>query len=186
MKIISQQSYLDASNMNEGVNKDYYSTYLHTMNATEYLDYIINNKYQNAKFLKDVDQSEDVLNQLKEYNKLQYEREKQTADLLNQQGSVVISVIDGGVSTVRKQYTWGQNKLEFSTAITNVKSNLESKITNAINIVSTKANHDKEFELAKDAVTVVKNDNDLLPLKGEDKTLILYAYASHEKAIDMP
>ena len=63
-------------------------------------------------------------------------------------------------------------------------SNLESKITNAKNIVSTKANHNREFELAKDAVTVVKNDNDLLPLKGEDKTLILYAYASHEKAID--
>lgn len=63
-------------------------------------------------------------------------------------------------------------------------SKLESKISNAKKIVSTKANHDKEFEIAKDAVTVVKNDNDLLPLKGEEKTLILYAYASHEKAID--
>ena len=62
--------------------------------------------------------------------------------------------------------------------------NLETKITNAKKIVSTKTNHDKEFELAKEAVTVVKNDNDILPLKDSDKTVILYAYESHEKAID--
>lgn len=63
-------------------------------------------------------------------------------------------------------------------------SKLDSKIANAKNVVSSKSNHDKEFEMAKDSMTLLKNDNNLLPLNENDKTLILYAYESHFKAIE--
>ncbi len=56
---------------------------------------------------------------------------------------------------------------------------INKKVSAALATVSTKANHDKEFELAKKAITIVKNDNDALPLSADEKTLILYYYDSH-------
>ncbi|MBQ2443642.1 MAG: hypothetical protein II501_00005, partial [Clostridia bacterium] len=44
-------------------------------------------------------------------------------------------------------------------------------------VVSTRANHDKEWEIAKKAITLVKNDDDTLPLtKPNQKTVILVPY----------
>lgn len=56
-------------------------------------------------------------------------------------------------------------------------SDIESRVEYAINHVGTKENHDKEWELAKKAITLVKNDNDTLPLtKPNQKTVILVPY----------
>lgn len=63
-------------------------------------------------------------------------------------------------------------------------SNLEEDIVNAKNIVSTKANHNEEFEIAKKAITMIKNDDNVLPLNSEDKTVVLYEYTSHIEAVN--
>ena len=54
---------------------------------------------------------------------------------------------------------------------------LETKIANATSTVGSKAHHDEEFEMAKQSITLTKNDNDLLPLREKNqKVLILTAY----------
>ena len=63
-------------------------------------------------------------------------------------------------------------------------SNLEANILKAKQNVSSKENHDEEFEIAKKAITMVKNDDNILPLNSNDKTLILYEYDSHVKSIN--
>ena len=56
-------------------------------------------------------------------------------------------------------------------------SDLETKIENATATVGSKAHHDEEFEMAKQSITLTKNDNDLLPLREKNqKVLILTAY----------
>lgn len=62
-------------------------------------------------------------------------------------------------------------------------SNLESDILSAKTIVSSLENHNEQFEIAKKAVTMVKNDNNILPLDSSDKTIVLYEYSSHIKSV---
>ena len=54
---------------------------------------------------------------------------------------------------------------------------LETRVSEAVALVGSKENHDKEWELAKRAVTLVKNDNNVLPLtKAGQKIAVLTAY----------
>ena len=57
-------------------------------------------------------------------------------------------------------------------------SNLDTKIENAKNIVGSKENHDKEWEICKKSITLVKNDIGMLPIKNSEKTVILVPYAN--------
>ncbi len=55
--------------------------------------------------------------------------------------------------------------------------NLDARIEKAVATVGSKAHHDEEFGIAKRAVTLTKNDDDLLPLREKNqKVLILTAY----------
>ena len=69
-------------------------------------------------------------------------------------------------------------------------SGVETKVANAKTVVSTRANHDKEWEITKHAITMVKNEKNTLPINKEDKkTVILTAYNdelySMEYAVDL-
>lgn len=56
-------------------------------------------------------------------------------------------------------------------------SDIESRVQNAIDTVGTRASHDKEWELTKKAITLVKNDGNTLPLTKENqKTVVLVPY----------
>ncbi len=56
-------------------------------------------------------------------------------------------------------------------------SDIEERVEYAINNVGTKENHDKEWELTKKAITLIKNDDRTLPLTTPDqKTVILVPY----------
>ena len=61
---------------------------------------------------------------------------------------------------------------------------LEENITAAKINVSSKESHNEEFEIAKKVITLIKNDNNVLPLNTEDKTVILYKYATHIEAVN--
>lgn len=64
---------------------------------------------------------------------------------------------------------------------------LQAKIDAANGFVGSKANHDKEWEIAKKSITLVKN-NGMLPIKENEKTVVVVQYAneilSAEYAID--
>ena len=62
-------------------------------------------------------------------------------------------------------------------------SSVEDKIQNAKNIISTRESHNEEFEIAKKAITMIKNDHNVLPLKSSDKTIVFYEYSSHIEAV---
>ena len=56
-------------------------------------------------------------------------------------------------------------------------SKVDSKVEYAKSVVSTKANHDVEWDITKRAMTLVKNSDDTLPLKDEgEKTVILTVF----------
>lgn len=56
-------------------------------------------------------------------------------------------------------------------------SDVESRVQNAIDTVGTKESHDREWELTKKAITLVKNEDNTLPLtKVNQKTVVLVPY----------
>lgn len=56
-------------------------------------------------------------------------------------------------------------------------SDIESRVQNAIDTVGTKASHDREWEITKKAMTLVKNDDNTLPLTSSNqKTVVLVPY----------
>ena len=56
-------------------------------------------------------------------------------------------------------------------------SDIEARVQNAVDTVGTKENHDKEWEITKKAITLVKNDGNTLPLtKTNQKTVVLVPY----------
>ena len=56
-------------------------------------------------------------------------------------------------------------------------SDIEYCVQNAIDTVGTKENHDREWEITKKAITLVKNDGNTLPLTKEgQKTVVLVPY----------
>ena len=55
-------------------------------------------------------------------------------------------------------------------------SDVQKKVENAKKIVGSKENHDKEWEIAKKSITLVKNDENMLPIKNNEKTDILVFY----------
>jgi hypothetical protein len=61
---------------------------------------------------------------------------------------------------------------------------LEEEIQEAKKNVSSVQYHEKEFDIAKDAVTMVKNTDNILPLKKDTKFAVFYQYASHIDAVN--
>ena len=56
-------------------------------------------------------------------------------------------------------------------------SDIEDRVQTAIDTVGTKESHDREWEITKSAITLVKNDGNTLPLKKENqKTVVLVPY----------
>ena len=69
-------------------------------------------------------------------------------------------------------------------------SDIENRIASAKKTVSTKANHEMEWDITKRAITLVKNEENTLPLTKEgEKTVILTAYSDEplpmEYAVDL-
>ena len=61
---------------------------------------------------------------------------------------------------------------------------MDQTISNAKSLISTKESHATELKMAKEAVTMVKNENNIIPLKENEKTLFLYYFGSHKNVIE--
>ncbi len=133
IKIISQESYTENKKYNEGENRDYYTTYLHYMNASDYIDYYMNKYNSGSKFSKDVEMDENIVNQVKEYNNIIYQQGLKDVESLNGVGNVKIgiSLVDSTAST--KQFEYGLNQIEMSTAVAATKTTLESSLSPLLN-----------------------------------------------------
>lgn len=66
--------------------------------------------------------------------------------------------------------------------LTPYSSDVDSRVASALSTVSSKAHHDLEFDIATHAITVVKNEDDILPIPSDKKTLILYEDAPYRNA----
>ena len=129
IKIISQESYTENKKYNEGENYDYYTTYLHYMNASDYIDYYMNKHSNGSKFLKDVEMDENIVKQVKEYNDIVYQQGLKDAETINNMGQVKVgvSLVDSTAST--KQFEYGLNQVEISTAVAATKTTLDSPLS---------------------------------------------------------
>lgn len=128
--MISQKGYVENEKYAEGENYEYYTTYLHYMDASTYLDYFINQNYSGSNLKNDLEINEDYLNQLKSYNNIKLELAKNDAEELNKvTPSVTIGVSPIDATAAKKQYEYGSNVLEASTAISAIKTNLDSSLS---------------------------------------------------------
>ncbi len=66
--------------------------------------------------------------------------------------------------------------LKLDKGLFNAPADIESAVMKAETVVGSKEHHDRELETALRAVTLIKNDGDLLPLKMEDNGKVAYFY----------
>ncbi len=59
----------------------------------------------------------------------------------------------------------------------------EAALSEAVKAVGSKENHEIEWEIAKAAVTLLKNEDDLLPLDGSEKTAVFVPYDSQINSV---
>ncbi|MCR4740394.1 MAG: penicillin binding protein PBP4B [Lachnospiraceae bacterium] len=62
--------------------------------------------------------------------------------------------------------------------------NTESSSRNAGEEAGSKENHDRESEIAERSITLLKNENDLLPLKKNSGTAVILPYGSQIKSVE--
>lgn len=131
--ILSQNSYTENNKYKEGENSDYYTTYLHMMNASQYLDYYMNNTYGIKSSLKDGVVDSKLVDQFKELHKLKMNLAKSDSEKIGvEKYGVKFSINDEGVSFNKKEYELGLNYFEASTGVSAISTKLESSLSSAL------------------------------------------------------
>ena len=132
--ILSQHSYTENAKYNEGINKDYYTTYLHQMDAGEYIDYFMERIYQGSNYVKDDIVDEKLVNQLKTLHNLRINLANKDVIALNPSNyNVNIVIGDEGYTSSKKEYQNGNNYYEISTSVSAISTNLTSYISSMLN-----------------------------------------------------
>ena len=68
-------------------------------------------------------------------------------------------------------------ELKLEKGLADYDKDVEHMVDNALGIVGSKEHHDKELEITNKAITLIKNDDDLLPLSmGENDTAAFFAW----------
>ena len=131
--ILSQHSYVENTKFNEGINQDYYTTYMHQMNASEYSDYMMETVYKTTNVTKKVDVDKDVYKQLNALHDLRIELGKRDAETLQTQNyGITLNVAGVDTSVSRKQYK-GTNYYELFTCVSSVSTSLSNSLDPLLN-----------------------------------------------------
>lgn len=131
--ILSQHSYVDNKKYNEGQNTEYYTTYLHQMDASTYLDYFMDRIYKGTSVVTNMNVDDEILNQLKTLHDLRVNLAKQDATSLQAQNyGVYITIGDEGYSSVKKEYKNNSNYYEASLSVSAVSTNLKSSLSSLL------------------------------------------------------
>ena len=130
ISILSQHSYTENKKYNEGVNTDYYTTYLHQMDASTYLDFFMNSVYNGATFVKENDVDSKILEQLQLLHNMKVEQGKQDAIKINSsQYGVDVSVDGVSYTSARREYQNGLNYFEASTSVSAIGTKLKASLS---------------------------------------------------------
>lgn len=136
--IISIHSYVENASYAEGVNYDYYTTYLHKMNATQYIGYYVDNNYPGAQYLEAKQVPGDIINQLDEYNKQQVAYGIQDMNSMNLQSYNMTGDIRNDGTTVAKEvYVQGTKYIELFTGVAATTTSLYSGYSSLLNNIQT-------------------------------------------------
>ncbi len=131
--ILSQHSYTENAKYNEGENYDYYTTYLHQMDASTYLDYFMDRIYKGSEYVKDGKVDDRILSQLEELHNLKVNLGKKDAEqLLAYSRGVNISVDGVGYSSSKREYQNGLNYYEASTSVSSISTTLKSSLSSLL------------------------------------------------------
>lgn len=60
----------------------------------------------------------------------------------------------------------------------------EESVADALKEVGSKSNHDTEWEITEKAITMLKNDNSVIPLDASKKSLLLYPVEDHRLSLE--
>ncbi|MBR5088934.1 MAG: beta-hexosaminidase [Ruminiclostridium sp.] len=99
------------------------------------------------------------------------------ADAVND-GRIPLSQIDDSVMRILS--------LKIEKGLFDERGNIDDAVSNAKKIVGSQENHDKELEIAEKAITLIKNDDDTLPVKlnENDTVAYFYPYEGEENTIE--
>ena len=136
--IISRHSFVENLKYNEGINKDYYTTYLHKMNASEYIEYYMESNYPNASYSDSVDVPESTISALSSYNKMKFNAAEKDAQAIQAQAyNIDISVRNDGVTIAKEIYEDDDNIYEVFTGVTNITTILKSGLSSLLDSSAT-------------------------------------------------
>ena len=127
--IDSQQQYCESSSMGEGVSEEYYTTYLHYMDADEFIQYFMDYAHPGSTLTKTLENDEELLNQAKQYQQLKVEKSKSNFQSIlgSSYGSYSYNVTPGTTTMSRKQYQTPNSYLEGSCVIIPITTTLSSQ-----------------------------------------------------------
>lgn len=131
--ILSQHSYTENNKYNEGENKEYYTTYLHEMDASTYLDYFMSRIYKGSSYLEEETVDEKILNDFKTLHELRVKLADQDASSLQAENyGVTINISDEGYTSSKKLYQNGEKYYESSVSVSSISTNLSSSLSSIL------------------------------------------------------
>lgn len=116
--------------MGEGTNLEYYTTYLHYMNADDFIEYYMNYAHPGSQLIKKLENDSKIINQAEQFQKQKVERTKQSFSTIytNSYASMNYNVNPGQVTASKKQYKTTTGYLEGSCVIIPITTTLSSRI----------------------------------------------------------
>ena len=131
--ILSQHSYTENNRYNEGENKEYYTTYLHAMDADTYSNYFMERIYPGASFVKNKEVDTKLLEELEMLHSERVTLANIDAETIGaSQYGVTITIGDEGCTTSKKEYRNGNITYETSTSVLAISTNLTSSLSSAL------------------------------------------------------
>ena len=130
----SQQAFAENSQYAEGINYDYYTTYLHYMDADTFVQYYMDSTYPGATLEKDLEDDADILQQASDYTEILAEELKQSSSWINSGNYGLTYTVSSIPATMSKrQYKVSDGYLEGSCVIVGVDLNMNSMYVGANN-----------------------------------------------------
>ena len=128
--IDSQQQYAETSDpyMQEGVNYEYYTTYLHYMDADTFVQYYMDNAYGLSTLMKDIEDDQKVLSQAQQLQQMKMEIAKENYRIAVGTTGVTYNVTGAYPTMSKRQYEVGNSYLEASCVIIPITSSLGTQL----------------------------------------------------------
>ncbi len=136
INIDSAQQYCESQTRNEGANLEEYTTYLHYMNAEQFVEYFMNQAYPNSTLLKSFDTDVTLLSELRSYQKTKADGVRQAmqemfSGALSSYYSGSITELD--VSESKRQYQTQNGYLEGSCVVVPYSQTINSNFMSLTN-----------------------------------------------------